>query len=102
MSHKLKLTTAFAILLVVLSVGLVNANTPLSDAFVNGDLTTNEGFEIAFASRPYVTPLSTIPGGTEHTTNSPLAPVFGTSANRTTTNRAIPLPVSMPLASNTG
>ncbi|RPB29314.1 hypothetical protein L211DRAFT_775715 [Terfezia boudieri ATCC MYA-4762] len=48
----MKLTTAFAILLAAISVGIVNANTPLSDAFVNGDLTINEGFEVAFASRP--------------------------------------------------
>jgi len=100
----MKLTTAFATLLAALSVGLVNANTPLSDAFVKGDLDINEGFEIAFASRPYVKPLKlypTISGDTEHTTNCPLTPVFGTLANLKITNHAIPLPVSIPPASNT-
>lgn len=32
----------------------VNANTPLSNWFVLNDTAVNNGFEIAYASRPYV------------------------------------------------
>lgn len=37
-----------------ISPALVKANTPLDDAYVQNDLTSNNGLEIAYASRPYV------------------------------------------------
>jgi len=103
---QMKPTIVVNSLVAVLSAGVVYANTPLSDTFVNGDLTNSEGFEIAFASRPYIIPpllpqLICLLKGLEHATNFLVTPVSGTSANLITINPVILLLVSTPLASNT-